>query len=257
MPSYEILRLSLKYKKPKIAFIDVQHSHLKKNGTKQSFLHDGFDAFPLSLTKINVILDGFSDNNIDDVDILELLNPFSLYHSRWSDEEITVESVFNSSRSREFGAESRKNVAVPNSFRKLDESKHADENDMPWLEKFITYCKQNNIIPVVFSPPFPASDREQMVSNAAMLVAKKYGVPYLDLLREGVIDFKTDCYDKNSHLNPSGARKVTEYVGKYIRENFNLEDHRNDFKYFTKWNKYYQEYKEMLCCLIIQILRLI
>ena len=32
-----------------------------------------------------------------------------------------------------------------------------------------------------------------------------------------VADYATDCFDANEHLNPSGARKVSDYLGKPSR----------------------------------------
>ena len=56
-----------------------------------------------------------------------------------------------------------------------------------------------------------------------------------------VVDYNTDCYDKDSHLNPSGARKVTDYLGQYIMENYNIPDQRQNEAY-SFWYQDYDEY---------------
>ena len=44
-----------------------------------------------------------------------------------------------------------------------------------------------------------------------------------------------------THLNPSGARKVTEYMGRFIKENYNIPDQRENEEY-SFWKEDYNEY---------------
>ncbi|EOS37694.1 hypothetical protein C808_03674 [Lachnospiraceae bacterium M18-1] len=67
---------------------------------------------------------------------------------------------------------------------------------------------------------------------------------YLDmnLITKGLkIDWKTDTMDQGDHLNLSGARKVTEHLGKYLKKEFGLSDHRNEALYKT-WKRTAKEY---------------
>jgi hypothetical protein len=51
----------------------------------------------------------------------------------------------------------------------------------------------------------------------------------------------TDCNDADSHLNASGAKKVTDYLGAYIGEHYNIPDRRPDAAY-SSWNDAYTSY---------------
>ena len=51
-------------------------------------------------------------------------------------------------------------------------------------------------------------------------------------------------YD-NPHLNPSGARKVTDYIGNILRNDFNVPDHRGESAY-AKWDEDYKEYRNYI-----------
>ena len=44
-----------------------------------------------------------------------------------------------------------------------------------------------------------------------------------------------DTTDKGDHLSFTGARKVTDYMGDYLAQNFSLKDRRNESKYKV-WN---------------------
>ena len=56
------------------------------------------------------------------------------------------------------------------------------------------------------------------------------------------VNYWTDCYDATSHLNPSGARKVTEYLGHYLVENYDIQDQRMNPAY-KEWASDYEEYQ--------------
>lgn len=77
--------------------------------------------------------------------------------------------------------------------------------------------------------------------NSAKAVAGKYSVEFIDLRQPGLVSFDTDYYDPESHLNPSGARKVTDYVGEILSSRYSIPDHRSDPDYET-WNSDYIRY---------------
>ena len=53
------------------------------------------------------------------------------------------------------------------------------------------------------------------------------------------INWLTDSRDGGDHLNYSGSVKFMNVLGKYLQENYELTDHRNDPAY-TKWNEDYK-----------------
>lgn len=70
--------------------------------------------------------------------------------------------------------------------------------------------------------------------NAVNDYAKKNGIPFLDLdLKRKEIGFswKTDSRDAGNHLNCYGAKKVSLYVGQYIKNHVQLEDKRQNAAY--------------------------
>ena len=44
-------------------------------------------------------------------------------------------------------------------------------------------------------------------------------------------------------MNVYGAENVSDYLGAYISENYEVEDHRDD-KTYSEWNQYYEDYQK-------------
>ena len=64
---------------------------------------------------------------------------------------------------------------------------------------------------------------------------------YPDFAATG-IDRATDYYN-SKHVNYLGAKKYTAYLTAYIKENYDLPDHRGD-KTYSLWEEGYAEYLE-------------
>lgn len=58
-----------------------------------------------------------------------------------------------------------------------------------------------------------------------------------------MVDFSSDCFDANSHLNASGAQKVTRYLGQYLSEHYDVADRRGEIEY-ANWEEDCRQYME-------------
>ena len=56
------------------------------------------------------------------------------------------------------------------------------------------------------------------------------------------IDFNIDLQNAH-HLNVYGSTKYTLWFSKYLKENYNLPDHRNDVRY-SSWDSEYKRFKD-------------
>ncbi len=241
--SYWMLKNGMDYHTPKLVVLDCYF--LSRNGKVsgmelgKSWQHSSFDAIPLSANKIDAIEDVFDEEK----DRSEFFWKFSLYHNRW--EELTEED-FISDVNLEKGAESRINVAVPRVMEVIDKSSVLKKKTLgeEYLRKIIEECQQNGVEVLLTYLPFPANKRNQREANTIYAIAEEYGVNYINFLDEDVVDFQTDCYDSESHLNPSGARKVTQYIGEYIQKNYDITNHQNDEAY-ANWHEDYKNYTRM------------
>lgn len=253
--SYWVMKNALDYTNPKVVVLDCFIVGDYKESDQNAHLHISFDAFPLSQTKIMAIED-LSDDPIRDADIKsgissvtssctkeELIWDYSLYHSRWNELEFLD---FNYDENLDKGAERR--IAVSSvekaEFDDLSEIPAVDENRIPvqYLMDFISECKKSNIEVVLIYLPYGDWGEEIRV-NAAQIgqIAKEYNVEYINFLDENILDTNVDFYN-SGHLNPSGARKVSTYLGKLLCEKYDIADHKNDDEYY-EWHNDYEEYR--------------
>jgi hypothetical protein len=93
------------------------------------------------------------------------------------------------------------------------------------------------------SPQWHEQEEAQVVSYA-----EKYNLDYInfyDLIDEISIDYETDTYDGGLHMNLSGADKMSEYLGAWLRDNCGTADHRSDASLAAVYEEKYQFYEEM------------
>jgi hypothetical protein len=251
-----VLENIFNYTTPKVVVIDcylLEENY--KYSPNFSQVHLSLDTFPLNVTKFQAIWDLIDDPFMEEAikngtitpsdeagTKIGLLWDYSVYHSRWS--ELT-QNDFEPSSSYEKGAESR--IALTrNEFNLIDKSKKIDGGTTGeiYLRKIIADCQSRGIDILLTYLPFPAAEYQQMTANYCTDIANEYGINYIDFLDLDLINYQTDLYDANSHLNPSGARKVTDYLGNYLMVNYNLSDQRSN-KSYSEWYTDYQEYIEM------------
>lgn len=136
-------------------------------------------------------------------------------------------------------------VAIPNDiidYNSVPEYNEKETINMEYFRKLLDYCKENNIQVLATCLPHPASELTISICKYTQKICDQYNINYLNFLNmEPIVNYNTDCADEHSHLNTSGARKVTDYIGKYIIENYGIKDNRQN-KEFAFWNDDYNEY---------------
>ena len=116
-----------------------------------------------------------------------------------------------------------------------------------YMEKIKRLCEKNGANLLLVSAPSPKNYNYKK-HNSLEEYARENNLPYVDLnmkFRDIGIDWKQDSYDRGDHLNISGARKVTAYIGQYLADNYDLPDRRNDDGW-REWDDLAKEYLEEL-----------
>lgn len=95
------------------------------------------------------------------------------------------------------------------------------EDAIKVLDDIVNTCKNKGIKVIFYTAPYQG---EYNYFNAMQAYANEHGCAYLnlfDLPPEYKIDGATDFQDPG-HLNNSGAKKVANYIGKYIIDNYDF-----------------------------------
>ena len=165
--------------------------------------------------------------------------PLAKYHSRWS---ALGDGDFHPRHTREKGGELAIGVATPRDYDITDSSGDEYGIGFQYLRRLIEECQRRGVEVLLTHLPYPATDEEQVVANTVRYIADEYGVNYIDFVSlDQVVDYETDCFDFNSHQNASGAQKITDYLGRYIRDHYDLPDHSGDADWAAGYNAYYEE----------------
>ena len=236
MPTlYWLIQNVLEYKTPKLVVIDCSRiSKTNLYGTVYQ-THNVFDAFPLTKTKADAIFELFEPEYQ-----LEFFWKFSIYHERWEELE---EDDFDTQYSYERGYSHRYPVAVPKEFVPIASSSQTKEtaNGVIYLRKAIEFCQEKGIDVMLTYMPYPAAATQQREANRAAVIAEEYGINYVNFLTlDGVVNYNTDLFD-SSHLNVSGAHKITDFLGNYFRWNYNFPDHTGE-EIYASWDEDYQKH---------------
>lgn len=123
-------------------------------------------------------------------------------------------------------------------MEETDKRKDFGERAEEYLNEIYEFCQSEGIELVLVTTPAPHNwtyAKYNSVNDWAM----ENGVSYLDMNfvhEEMGIDWLMDTRDAGDHLNFAGAKKLSTYFGTYLKENYELIDHRED-KEFDTWDE--------------------
>lgn len=240
MPSsYWMMKNALHNASPKVIVIDCYR--LRYNtmiDVNKGTLHTQTDPLPLTADKMRMICDLLESPN----DRLEFAWSFAVYHERWQElNRIDFEPEIGVAKSRYTGFY---DVAPPIEMAERPaETVAFTSKGTEYLRRMIEECQSRGIEVLLVYLPFPALEEEWQEALCMEQIAEEYGISSINFLELQIADLGTDCYDENSHLNGSGGRKVTEYLGQYLVEHYDLEDHRGEAEY-ADWDEDYRQYTD-------------
>ncbi len=253
---YWYMKNALEYQKPKLVVIDCYW--LNSNAKASSdfgIIQELMDVVPLSALKLQAISDLLVDPEMErraetdhTINLKErraepLLWGYYTYHDRWDE---LGQDDFALKFSTEKGAVLQPEVAASDLVARIPREQKLEKDTvaMGYVRKMIEECQAQNIEVLLTYLPFAANEQRQEEANTVYQLAAEYDVKYINFLEEDVVNYQTDFRENNNengHLNASGARKVTDYLGRYIRENYEIGDQRQNPVY-ADWNDDYAEY---------------
>ena len=115
------------------------------------------------------------------------------------------------------------------------------------LRAFVKFCKEKNL-PVLFLELPSISSWTYARHNAVQNLSDELRVELLDLnllYDEVGIDMRNCFRDGGNHLNYFAASAATDYVGKYIGENYGIESRRDDAELAEYWDNDVVQFKKL------------
>ena len=175
---------------------------------------------------------------------------FSLfeYHNRWKSLKLTdlsspVEYTWTDDCKGYIHSDEVKPANTKGYMAPTDRVEKIPDLNLLCLQQIMKLCADNGAELILVSTPSPVNWNYAR-HNAIQAFAEEHTLTYLDmnLPHETLnIDWSRDTRDMGDHLNFSGARKVSEFFGTYLKEHFSLPDHRGE-KDYGSWTDAYGRY---------------
>jgi len=101
-----------------------------------------------------------------------------------------------------------------------------------YLRKTIELCQEKGIDIILVNSPWPhIKDEDEKRYNYIGKIADEYGIDFINgclLTEELGIDYIRDNAGDGGHLNYDGSLKWSVYLGEYLKNHYDLPDHRNE-----------------------------
>lgn len=242
--SYFELREILKVQKPKIVVLESFFISYNKMIKIEERLHCLVDNAPLSFGLSEAIQTLIQKDH----DKTEYYLNFYSFHNRWKElSETDFKPSLGYNRGAETGVYAQHSTIEPPTIVSRSEIETPPKLPVEYLHKIIELCREKEIKLILMTQPYSGNLGIQKMFNYIGVVAEKENIPNLNffyLLDESGFDFAKDLAD--DHVNYSGAKKLTSYLGEYLQTNYNLEDHRTDPAIADIWNKDYETFAREL-----------
>lgn len=238
---YYLLKENIKYQNTDLFVIDVLHIYDKEWERKVAYrvlnsLEPSFDRN--EIIEQNPYLNTFDQK-------LDYYFPLFHYHSRTL-EERDFRFKFNNIN-KGYGVKyTRSNLKMP--FSDTEDRIALDSSSLFYIDRILDLAKENNKKLLFIKTPYLLANEDRKKSwNAFGDFVKSKGYDFLNFNKAtiqkelGYMD-STDFSDK-WHLNYWGANKITNYLGRYFIQNYNLKSRKDDVAY-KKWQDDYLVYNE-------------
>ena len=232
--SYFYLKEALKTQKPKVVVLEgfltsqdyeyMDYSRIIKNTLGMKLSQNKLEAINVSAT-----------NDVKK----DIYLGFSTYHTRYA--ELVATDFTRFPWNFELADKSISNgtgitpCKIPE-IEGADGYKDLKPKMKEYLLKIMELCKSENIPLMIFVSPFSASKGELERFNTVQKLAEENGVTFINYNKsyeEIGIDFTKDFADSAGHLNDGGVAKLTNALGTFLTENYELPDRTGD-KWFAK-----------------------
>jgi hypothetical protein len=228
--TYYYLKELYRYQTPELLVLDLYGPARFKEDYQYTWISENIYGMRFSSNKLKMLLVSVEPGRIRDY-----FPSFAIYHNRYDSlSEDDFQSFFWNSEDKQafkgytpyFGTELQ---TEPDDFF-TEEKGGLTKKSEKYLRKIIAYAKKKQTPLLLISAPYVITKEDKMTYNQIAEIAAQEDVAFIDFNEYYVdmgLDFTTDFNDE-SHLNYQGSCVFTDYLGKYLKENYDLADRRGD-----------------------------
>lgn len=230
--SYAWIKESTKTQNEKVICLEIK---MLFEDTPEEQNRKGVDNMKFSLNKLeNMIVDAKEAKSYES--FISYLFPITRFHSRWK--EIGTENFTEPLKAVNYRGYTLENEVSGNlDYMHLEDNipydAAIDEERYKCINNIIKYCKEKDIGLIFVKMLDMDWDIER--HNAIQTIAEENDIKFFDFNMKDLMEDADLLYagdtSRNNHLNITGAEKTTNYLGKYIKENYEIEDKRENKEY--------------------------
>lgn len=242
--TYYNMEETLKYQSPKVMVVDLYGLLIEDEYYGSSNVIKNVSSMRFSLNKMKNVW-----NSVPHEDVLTYLASYPLTHDSCT--ELTqgnYDETVNSLGGEWYkGYKPTYAVTAYDALPQIDANPEAvlpTEKNREYLDRITALAKEHQIQLVFTVVPYAGlQEKDQSLYRWAQEYAEENNILFLNgnlYLEEMGFDPATD-YAEASHLNYNGSCKYTAYLGRWLKENFELEDRRGG-QAWDSWQKYSDSY---------------
>lgn len=219
-------------------------------GFSESVLHCMLDYFPYTRERLELTKMLLDNGDYEGAERMEFYFPLLRYHSRWSelckdDFSYEVDGLKGGSQYPLY-LENSQNIS--GAYRLSEKRLDLEDYSMQALMSLLEYGEKENVKLLFVRPPQAKTDETVIARcNTYLDIVQEHGYPVLDMLSrtdEIGLDLTRDWYNE-PHVNCHGSVKMTDYLCRYLMENYGFEDKRGD-PAFSDWDEAFEKYEQII-----------
>lgn len=245
-----LIKESERTQNPKVYVIDIamiNRDMKDKEEFTEARIRSVTDAMKFSKNRYDAINYMTKYTPIEEDNRMSMYFSFIKYHSSWKDayrkiKSPTTSEIFQGHLLNEATATATNPMTKQTWNFNLEGELREDNREV--LDNLLAYIDQENLNVLFVIPTKNYGEVDMQSMNAAsnyLESRNKKVINFNSYVDDIGIDYATDFYDA-AHLNVQGSTKYTLYFGAYLKDNYNLEDHRNK-KNSKSWDEAYETYK--------------
>lgn len=251
--SYYTCKEAIEVYNPQVLVLDVYMLYHTRADGSITWMHQSLDRLSVR-NRIPAILDLVPKKRIE-----EFLFPVTLYHARWKElnkaDFDRVDSVCGGCDQNFTIAEDI--VGISFEYQPPNVKVRPSDTPIEYLDKIVGLCEETDTKLLLVALPYFISSKvkgathdlsnDQAYFNWIADYAEKKELPYINyfhLTDEIGFDWY-QCLFNQGHMNYWGGSIITEHLGMYLSEHYDLPDHRDDLAY-THWNRDLKQYHKLV-----------